>query len=254
MRPCFSTYCLLFCVTTSYSALSQTTTTTQTPTTFQQEAQAAVTGGKSFSVVNLNATAVWTAGSLQQSGTAQLQANADGSTNVQLALGPASRTEVQTKADSSRTCTWIDNAGNNHDVLGPNCLIAIPWFSPSLFTQTCVRLPALLGITDDGAVTKSGSTFHQVSYLLNLTGADASSTSQMVSQSTVNVFYDPQTFLPASLEYFIHPDNNDLQNIPVRVVFSNYQPVSGIMLPFQIEKYVNRTLQLRLDVSNASIQ
>jgi hypothetical protein len=253
MRFCGSILCLLFCV--SYSALSQTaTTTTQTPTSFQQEAQAAATGGKSFSVVNLTATAVWTAGSLQQSGTAQLQANADGSTNVQLALGSASRTEVQTKADSSRICTWTDNAGKSHDVLGPNCLIAIPWFSPSLFTQPSVMLPALLGTADDGLVKKSGSTFHQVSYLLNLTGADASSTSQLVSQSTVNVFYDPQTFLPASLEYFIHPDNNDSQNIPVRVVFSNYQSVSGVMLPFQIERYINRTLQLKLNVSNATVE
>jgi hypothetical protein len=254
MRFCGSILCLLLCVTSPYSALSQTTPTTQTTTSFQQQAQAAVTGGKSFSVLNLTATAVWTAGSLQQSGTAQLQANADGSTNVQLALGSASRTEVQTKADSSRTCTWTDDAGKSHDVLGPNCLIAIPWFSPNLFVQPSVMLPALLGTKDDGVVTKSGSTFHQVSYLLNLTGSDASSTSQMVSQSTVNVFYDPQTFLPASLEYFIHPDNNDLQNIPVRVVFSNYQSVSGVMLPFQIERYINRTLQLKLNVSNATVE
>ncbi len=244
--------CLLFCFTT-YSAQTQTSTS-QIPTSFQQQAQTAVSAGKPFSAVNLTATAEWSAGSTHQSGTAQLQANADGSTNVQLALGSVSRTEVQTKTDSSRTCTWTDSAGKSHDILGPNCLIAIPWFSPGLFTQPSAKLPALLSTTDDGVVTESGSTFHQLSYLLNLKGANTSSTRQMVSQSTVNVFYDPQTFLPASLEYFIHPDNDDSQDIPVRVVFSSYQSVSGVMLPFQIERYVNRTLQLRLDVSNASIQ
>ena len=52
----------------------------------------------------------------------------------------------------------------------------------------------------------------------------------------------------------IHPDGDDSRNIPVRVVFNNYQAVSGVMLPFHIERFVNRTLQLRLDVSNASVQ
>jgi len=253
MRSCLSYLCLSFYLTASYFAHCQTATS-QTPSTFQQQAQAAVSAGKPFSVVNLTATAEWTVGSLHESGTAQLQANADGSNNVQLALGKASRTEVQTKTDSSRACTWTDGAGKSHDVLGPNCLIAIPWFSPSLFGQPSAVLPPLLGTTDDGAITKNGSTFHQVSYLLKLTGEDATITNQMVSQSTVKVFYDPQTFLPASLEYFVHPDNNDLQNIPVKVAFSNYQSVSGVMLPYHIERFVNRTLQLKLDVSNATIE
>lgn len=261
MHAGFSTFCLLFCVTTSYSALSQTTSTTTTtsssttptPTTFQQEAQAAVTGGRSFSAVSLTATAEWTAGSLQESGTAQLQANLDGSTNVQLTLGKASRTEVQTKADPLRTCTWTDATGKSYDVLGPNCLIAIPWFAPNLFVQSPAVLPPILVSTDDGTVSKDSSTFHEVSYLLNLTNANASLAKRMVSQSSVNVFYDPRTFLPVSLEYFIHPDDNDSQNIPVRVVFSNYQSVSGVMLPFHLERYINHTLQLKLDVNNASI-
>jgi hypothetical protein len=134
MRFCSSILCLLFCITDFHSVQSQTVTS-QTPSTFQQQAQAAVSGGKSFSVINLTATAEWTAGSDHESGTAQLQANVDGSSNLQLSLGKASRTEVQTKADSSRTCTWTDNAGTSSDIVGPNCFIAIPWFSPSLFTQ-----------------------------------------------------------------------------------------------------------------------
>jgi hypothetical protein len=223
-------------------------------TGFQEKAQAAVSGGKPFSVLNLSATAEWTAGSDQESGTAQLQAKADGSANVQLSLGKASRTEVQTAADSSRTCTWTDAAGASHPIFGANCFIAIPWFAPGLFSQPVSHLPALLATTDDGEISKDGSTLHQVGYLLNLQGEDTISTNLRTRLSTVKVFYDPQTFLPASLEYQIHPDSNDLQDVAVRVVFSNYQSVSGVMLPFHMEKYVNRTLQLKLDVSNATIE
>lgn len=193
-------------------------------------------------------------GSTHQTGTAQLQANADGSTNVQLALASDSRTEVQTKVDSFRTCTWIDSAGKSHDILGPNCFIAIPWFSPGLFTQPSAFLPPLLGTTDDGPVSKDNSNFHQVGYRLNLNGTNATANNRMATQSTVKVFYDPQTFLPAGLEYSIHPDNDDTQNIPVKVVFSDYKLVSGVMLPFHIERFVNRALQLKLDVSNATIE
>jgi hypothetical protein len=60
--------------------------------------------------------------------------------------------------------------------------------------------------------------------------------------------------LAASLEYSIYPDNDDLQNIPVKVVFTNYQSVSGVMPPFHIQRYVNRTLQIKLDVTTASIE
>jgi hypothetical protein len=253
MRFCCSILCLLFCVTASHSAHSQTATS-QPLSLFQQQAQMAVSGGKAFSVVNLTATAEWIAGSDRESGTAQLQANTDGSTNVQLALGKASRTEVQGKADLSRACAWTDGTGKSHDIIGPNCLIAIPWFAPGLFVQPSAALPPLLGTTDDGMVPKDSSTFHQVSYRLKLTGTNTSATNQRIEQSTVKVFYDPETHLPVSLEYFIHPDNDDSRNIPVRVVFSNYQAVSGVMLPFHIERYVNRTLQLTLDVSNATIE
>jgi hypothetical protein len=254
MYVCRSIICLLFfCLTASYSARSQTATS-QIPTTFQLQAQSAASAGKPFSAVNFTATAEWTAGSLHESGTAQLRANVDGSNNIQLALGKASRTEVQTKTDSSRTCTWTDSAGKSREILGPNCLVAIPWFAPGLFVQPPVGLPALLGTTDDGVISKGSATFHRVSYLLKLKGKNAAATTQMVSQSTVKVFYDPQTFLPASLEYSIHPDNDDSQDIPVKVGFTNYQSVSGVMLPFHIERYVNRTLQLKLDVSNASIE
>jgi hypothetical protein len=83
---------------------------------------------------------------------------------------------------------------------------------------------------------------------------DSASTQKLVERSTVKVFYDPQTFLPASLEYDIHPDGNDLKSIAVRVVFSNYQSVAGVMVPFHIERYIHHALQLTLNISNAVIE
>jgi hypothetical protein len=250
VRFCIFSSCLLVSLATSFTAYSQT----PSPSSFQLQAQAAISAGKPFSVVNLTATAEWTAGSTHESGTAQLQAKADGSATLQLSAGSASRTEVQTKADPSRSCEWTDGAGVSHEILGANCFVAIPWFAPGLFTQPASQLPSLLATTDDGVVSKDNATFHQVSFLFNQVGLDSATTKQLTDRSAVKVFYDPQTFLPASLEYKIHPDGNDLQNIDVKVVFSGYQPVSGVMVPFHIERFVNRSLQLKLDISNATIE
>ena len=200
---CSSILCLLFYITTSDSAHSQTASS-QVPSLFQQQAQIAVSGGKAFHAVNLTATAEWIAGSDRQSGTAQLQANADGSSNVQLALGKASRTEVQGKADLSRTCAWTDGTGKSHNIVGPNCLIAIPWFAPSLVAQPSTRLPALLGTTDNGIVASQNTTTHQVSYFLQPTGTDPS-LNQVSSASTVKVFYDPQTVSTCEPRIFHSP-------------------------------------------------
>jgi hypothetical protein len=249
MRICIFSSCLLFCLTHSYSAQSQTST----PSSFQTQAQMA-TSAKTFSVVNVTANAEWTTGSTHEAGTAQLQAKVDGSASLQLSIGPASRMESQTKADNSRTCAWTDAVGTSHKIHGPNCFIAVPWFAPGLFTQPLSLLPAQLGTIDVGEVSNSGTTLHQINYFLNLADAANSSMSQANDLSTVKVFYDPQTHLPVSLEYLIHPDNDDAKNVDVRVLFSNYQSTSGVMLPFHIEKYVNRSLQLKLDISNATIQ
>jgi hypothetical protein len=107
---------------------------------FQEKAQTAVVGGKSVRAIKLSGTAEWFAGSLHENGTAELQANEDGSTSVQLSLGQASRTETQTQADSSRTCQWTDNAGKSHEIVGANCLTSIAWFAPCLVAQSPVRL------------------------------------------------------------------------------------------------------------------
>jgi hypothetical protein len=249
-RFCLFVFCPLFFIAASFSVRGQSPNLSS----FQEKAQTAVVGGKSIRAIKLSGTAEWFAGSLHENGTAELQANADGSTSVQLNLGQASRTETQTQIDLARTCQWTDNVGKSHEIVGANCLTSIPWFAPGLVAQSPAQLPAILVSTDDGDVLKNGSSFHQISYSLNLAEASTPSTKQLRQATAAKVLFDPQTVLPASLEYAIHPDGDDLRSLDVRVVFSDYRSVLGVMLPFHIERFVNRTLQLKLDISNASVE
>lgn len=69
----------------------------------------------------------------------------------------------------------------------------------------------------------------------------------------MRVLYDPQTLLPASTEYVIHADNDLHVQIPVRIVYSNYQTVSGLPIPLRIDRYVNGVLQLSITLTTASL-
>lgn len=73
-----------------------------------------------------------------------------------------------------------------------------------------------------------------------------------VSYFTIsNPFREP--FLPAAITYNIHPDNNALLDIPVEIDFSDYRLVSGVQIPFHIQKCLNNSLLLDFQVQNAAI-
>jgi hypothetical protein len=218
---------------------------------FYVKAQAAQSGGKAISSINLSATAEWAAGSLQENGIAQLRANVDGSTTVALSVGQASRTETYSKDESSRSCQRADAAGKGYAIGGLNCVAATPWFAPILVTQAALNRTDLFTASDDGEISKDGTTYHQISLTRSFTGTSDASSKSIQQSTKITILYDPQTLLPSILEYSIHPDGNDLRSIGVRVVFSDYRSVSGLMLPFHIDKYVNHSLQLTLSVSNA---
>jgi|GEM_PF-3326735 len=226
---------------------------TSTSLEFLDHAQAAVLGGRTSTSLRFSGTAEWIAGSLHETGTVQAESHADGSTSLQLALATASRTETQTSLNSSRGCSWVDASGTSHAIDGPNCYLAIPWFAPSLYAQPISRLPPSLYIRDGGEVTKDNATRRQISYVSNLGGAGPASAKKAADSNPVHVFYDPVSFLPASLEYRLHPDSDTSSNLEVRVLFSDYRSISGVMVPFHIEKYVQRSLQLKLDLDTCVV-
>ncbi len=250
MRHLCSAFCLALCCLRPSTGGSQTVS----PSAFQEQAKASALDGKSISAVHLFGTAEWIAGSLHESGDATLSAKLDGSSKVELSLSTSSRTEMQSPSGSGRTCHWTDATGADHRISRANCLIAIPWFAPTLFTQLSPLQPATLVITDDGSITKDGVTYHQISYHHACDSDNVVPKKWMKDIGAVKVFYEPVTLLPSTLSYVLQSDRNQLQGIEVSVVFSDYRRTDGIMLPFHIERYIQRTLQLTLNITNASIE
>ena len=203
--------------------------------------------------VTLNVGAKWTLGSQKESGTAVLVANADGTSNIQLTLDQASRTESRTALGDSRSCQWTDQKGTQqlNDV---DCNMPVAWFAPLLAVQPIPAVLNLLNISDDGQVQGGDGPLRRISYLTPLQGTTDKFTSFLTQGTRTSILFDPLTLLPSRLEYLQHADKDLNTTFPVRIVYSNYQMVAGIPVPYQIDRYVNGALQLSLTVTSASLQ
>lgn len=203
--------------------------------------------------VTLNGSATWTVGTLKESGSATLEAASDGSSTIQLNLDTATRTETRSALGDARGCEWTDSKGP-HQINGVDCKQAVAWFAPVLAIQPMPALLQSLTISDDGPVSRSGGPVRQISYSTSLPGNSTGTTTLFTSGTRVSVLFDPQTLLPSSIEYVQHADTNLNIGMNVRVAYSNYQTVSGVPVPFQIDRYVNNALQLSITVTSASLK
>ena len=240
-----SLVCLIVSAGFSLSCLGQTT-----PLSFLDQLKAqSVRDSALRTSITWTGSADWIAGSTHESGPAKLVARTNGSYEVLLALDSA------TRADSfgpftSRTCQWIDKNGSSHLISGISCSVPLPWFSPAL-------LPLLLGapgivVTDEGEVTEGGQLQHTLTLSAGTTDSD-SANKFLVDTTRVAIQYNATTLLPTSLEYNLYADAGNGQPIPVKVTFSDYRTVSGVSVPFHIERSINRTLQLTVVVDSVLI-
>lgn len=69
----------------------------------------------------------------------------------------------------------------------------------------------------------------------------------------MDFYLDASSFLPVSLAFIAHLDNNSNVNIPITVEFSNYQPMSGLQLPVHVQQYLQGGLLLDSVVSGVTV-
>jgi hypothetical protein len=191
------------------------------------------------------------AGSLHESGNIKLIAKADGSANVELSLPSGQRTEVYGPF-SSRSCIGTNERGKTYKIELADCLRPFPWFSPSI--SHTKQMPGTLpvNITDAGLITDASKQYHELDYNVALSNGTSEVKNTVSKLTFTRVFYDPGTLFPLRTEFDEHPSGNLAVKLHVRIEYSSYQLVSGIPVPYQINKYVNNTLQLSI-VINAAV-
>jgi hypothetical protein len=232
-----------------------------------QKSLAAQVGTAQVADATLSGTAQRIAGSVDETGTSALTAMSAGESKLVLSFPSGTFTEIRTPAGQPPpsapagatipTGAWIGPDGIFHAIVAQNLSTDPTWFFPAF---TIGRLIS----SQNYVISYVGQESHGGQQVLHLSASQQfwpSASGQapvplpflIEHVSQLDVYLDPTSLLPIALDFNEHPDNNASFDIPVEIQFSAYQSVSGIRIPFRIQKYVNRNLALDLGLATAAL-
>ena len=135
-----------------------------------------------------------------------------------------------------------------------NCVASLAWFAPLLISQNVSGRTDLFTAEDEGTVSDNEHLSHKVSFSRRPLGGTTEFKRLFAGASHASLSFDSETGLPSRLEYSLHPDSDDGRSIPVRIEYSDFRSVSGLTVPFRIEKYFNHSLQLIVTATEITIK
>jgi hypothetical protein len=231
-----------------------------------QKSLAAQVGAAQVTDATLSGTAQRIAGSDDESGTSVLTAMSAGESKLALSFPSGTFTEIRTpsgqpppNAPTGATVpagTWVGPDGVSHAIAVQNLSTDPTWFFPAF---TIGRLI----LSQNYVISYVGLQSHDGQQVLHLSASQQvwpSASGQAPAPvppliqhvSQLDVYLDPTSLLPLALDFNEHPDNNANIDIPVEIQYSAYQSVSGVRIPFHIQKYMNGGLALDLGLTTAA--
>ena len=126
------------------------------------------------------------------------------------------------------------------------------WFFPAL-TLTRVASSSSIAATYVGQETLNGQSVLHVSVSQIPPVATAPDVSIMQHLTEMDFYLDPTTYLPVALSFNTHPDQTELTDISVQILFSNYQTFSGVQVPTHVQQFLNGCLSLDIQMQSATL-
>jgi len=241
---------LLFCSLVARQAIAAPQAVVRDPQalTLISSSLKALTGQAAVNDVIVQATAAYVAGSDQESGAATLTARGNQQSLVQLNLDGGPRQEIR----NGPAGAWSGPDGTAHSMAIHNCWTDGSWFLPTLTLEAVLADPQL-AVAYLGPDASKGRPLLHLQVARALPGQSASVTALILRHSAMDIYFDPQSFLPVVLDFNTHPDSDAGTNLPVEIQFGNFQNASGALVPFHIQKYLQGTLTLDLVVTKVAI-
>jgi hypothetical protein len=206
---------------------------------------AAVTGGNSISDVTLTGNVTWNSGA--DSGTATLRALGTGESRMDLVLSEGTRTEIRDAQTGNALGKWVNPDSSSGYFAFQNCLTDAVWFFPALGSLAAGQNVVLSYV---GQETRNAESVQHIrSYVYQSNPPPGVSTQQL---STMDFYLDAGTLLPVATVFTAYPDTGAGTNIKVEIDFSNYQSLSGVLVPLHIQKYSQGNLLADITVSGAA--
>lgn len=234
----------------SPQASAPPSTSSSQATTLLAQSAAALAGRVTLSDVTLSGTARRIAGSDDDTGTATFRALASGASRVDLTLSSGQRSEVENLTGTTPAGSWSGPDGVSHSIAFHNLLSEPAWFFPAF---AIVRRLSKTSAAYVGQETHNGQAVQHLSVSQTPAFTDPPGAPTFEHLSQMDLFLDSTTFLPAAIAFNIHPDNNELLDIPIEIRFSDYRAVSGAHVPFHIQKYLNNTLLLDFQADSVTL-
>jgi hypothetical protein len=215
--------------------------------TLAAQSVAALTGGTTISDVTLTGTVTWN-GPGADDGTATLRALGTSESRIDLALTTGSRTEIRDSQTGTPLGQWTNPNNTSGDFASQNCWTDAVWFFPALGSLAAGSNVVLSYI---GQESRNGETVQHIqSYAYQPTSPPVGPTPQQLS--TMDFYLDANSLLPVATVFNAHPDADASTNLAVEIDFSNYQRLSGVLVPLHIQKYSEGNLLVDVTVSGAS--
>jgi hypothetical protein len=241
---------LLFCWLGARQGLAAPQTVTRDPQALTLIASSlkALTGGVAVNNVIVQASANYVAGSDEETGTATLTASGNQQSLVQLNLSGGTRQETR----NGPAGAWSGPDGTPHSMATHNCWTDASWFFPALTLEAIASDPQT-AVSYLGTDTSKGTPLLHLQVTRAPAGQAADVTALILTLSTMDIYFDPQSLLPVVLDFNTHPDVDAGTNLPVEIQFGNYQNSNGALVPLRMQKFLQRTLLLDLTVSNVLV-
>jgi len=232
-------------------AAQQTASSSSQASQLLQQSLAALQGNTSLSDVTLSGTARRIVSSDDESGTVTLKALATGAMRLDFNLPSGSLSEVRATSSGVSAGDWSGPDGVSHSIASQNLSTDWGWFPA--FTLSSLLSSANSVLTYVGQETRNGHTVQHLIVKQQFPSQKGNTATLLQHLSQMDIYLDATTTLPVSLVYNTHPDNDAGVDLPVEIDFSDYRAVNSVQIPFLIQKSLNNSLYLELQLQTAAV-
>ncbi len=218
--------------------------------TWAMQAMAALTGGIQVTSLTESGSVVRTIGGDRESGAITVQSTGIMSSQVTISTTAGNRSETRSWDGRRPSGQWTDLDGQPHPMPQFNCWTDAVWFFPALSLLSGYSDPTLV-FTDLGQQQYSGGSVEHIQVYRYYSELPLEAQRLIQQLSTVDYYRDSQTALPVAMAFSAHGNHSLNFDVPVAVVFSQYQSVGGVQVPFQVTQLLNGSSLLQITITSA---
>jgi hypothetical protein len=215
--------------------------------TLAQQSMAKLTRANPVVDVTLNANIISSNGIDSNSGTGTLYAKGTAEGRLDVTVNNVTRSDVRNSTGASPAGAWKRKTPAFTTYPQHNCWTDAAWFFPALSALSQTANPRFIFkyVAQEQYNGANAQHIQIFQYDPNVPF--------VAPLSAMDFYLDASSFIPLGIRFNIHADNDMNINIPSEVRFAMYQQVTGIQVPFHIQRVLNGDLVLDVTVSSAVI-